>query len=94
MSKGLKFEWDPEKARSNFNKHGISFEEAATVFGDPLSITISDSDHGDDELREVTIGETFKYRIVIVSHTDRHGNIRIISARKATKSEIKQYNEV
>jgi uncharacterized protein len=95
MAKGLRFEWDVKKAQINFAKHGISFEEAATVFGDSQSITIEDERHGsEDELREITIGSTVKHRIVVVSHTDRHGAIRIISARKAVKSEINQYNEV
>ena len=93
MAKGLKFEWDANKARINLSKHGISFEEAATVFGDELAITILDSEHGGEELREVTIGSSIKNRIVVVSHTDRLGNIRIISARKAGRSEVKQYNE-
>ena len=94
MAKGLRFEWDAKKAQINFTKHGISFEEAATVFGDSLALTIVDEQHSNEsESREITIGSTVKHRIVVVSHTDRMGNIRVISARKAVKSEIKQYNE-
>lgn len=93
-NRGLRFEWDPGKASINLTKHGISFEEAATVFADRLSITIDDPEHSSDENREITIGQTGKCRIVVVSHVDRFGNIRIISARKADRVEIKQYNEV
>ena len=94
MAKGLRFEWDAKKAEINLSKHGISFEEAATVFGDSLAITIEDEQHSNEfESREITIGSTVKHRIVVVSHTDRTGNIRIISARKAVKSEKNQYNE-
>jgi uncharacterized protein len=93
MSRGLKFEWDPRKALSNKDKHGISFEEATEIFGDPLAITIPDPDHSDDEFREITIGQTGKFRIIVASHTQRDGTIRIISARKADRSETLQYNE-
>lgn len=94
MAKGLKFSWDVVKAELNLQKHGVSFEEAATVFADVLSITICDPDHGEaEELREITIGQTMRFRIVVISHTDRDGKIRIISARKADKTELKQYNE-
>lgn len=87
---GLIFEWDPKKARRNLEKHGISFEEASTVFGDPNAITIYDDEHSDDEDREITIGFSAKVRIIVVSHTDRDGKIRIINARKATRTEILQ----
>jgi uncharacterized DUF497 family protein len=93
MARGLRFEWDPRKAQTNLAKHGVSFEEACQVFGDPLAITIPDPDHGDDEIREVTIGQTGKYRIVVVSHTDRNGTLRIISARRADRHETTQYLE-
>jgi uncharacterized DUF497 family protein len=94
MTKGLKFVWDVAKAVSNLQKHGVSFEEAATVFADVLAITIPDPEHGhDEEIRELTIGQTARSRIVVVSHTERDGRIRIISARKADRSESKQYNE-
>ena len=92
--RGLRFEWDSRKALSNKAKHGVSFEEACIVFGDVLSITIGDPDHGSsDEEREITIGQTGKFRIVVVSHTQRDGTIRIISARKADRQEILQYTE-
>lgn len=84
---------DATKARINVQKHGVTFEEAASVFADILSITIPDPDHGDDELREITIGHTLRFRVVVVSHTGRDGKIRIISARKAERQEIKQFNE-
>ena len=93
MAKGLRFEWDPRKALSNKDKHKISFEEAAEVFADVLAISIPDPDHGGNEYREVTIGQTGKMRIVVVSHTQEDGTIRIISARKAERQEIIQYNE-
>ena len=93
MANKLRFEWDSRKSLSNIDKHGISFEEAVQVFGDYSSITIADPDHSEKEFREITIGQSSKYRIVVVSHTDRFGVIRIISARKATKSEILIYNE-
>jgi uncharacterized DUF497 family protein len=93
MARGLRFEWDPRKAQANLAKHGVSFEEACQVFGDPLAITILDPDHGDDEIREVTIGQTGKHRIVVVSHTDRNGTLRIISARRADRHETTQYLE-
>ncbi len=89
---GLQFEWDPAKARENLRKHGISFEEAATAFGDRLAITIDDDEHSTpDEDRFVTIGATQRHLIVVVCHTDRHGTMRLISARKANKHEREQY---
>ena len=89
----MKFEWDPRKTANNLRKHGISFKEAATVFGDPLSITFEDPDHSIDEHRFITIGESRKRRVLIVAHTDRGGVIRIISARKATRRERQFYEE-
>jgi uncharacterized DUF497 family protein len=90
---GLTFEWDGHKAVANASKHGVSFEEAATAFGDPLSITVADPDHSIDESRFVLIGKTFKDRTVVVVHTERGDNIRIISARPATRREIKDYGQ-
>jgi uncharacterized DUF497 family protein len=87
----LLFEWDPNKAAQNIRKHGVSFEEAATAFGDPLSITIFDPLHSIDEDRFVLIGMSNRNRLLVVVHTDRNDRIRIISARKATKKEKKQY---
>ncbi|MCH8042948.1 MAG: BrnT family toxin [Planctomycetes bacterium] len=89
----LEFEWDPDKAESNFRKHGVSFHEAATAFGDPLSITFYDPDHSEDEDRYITIGMSNDGHLIIVSHTDRGDNIRIISARKASRRERKIYED-
>jgi uncharacterized protein len=90
---GLTFEWDTRKAAQNLRKHKISFEEAATVFGDPLSLTIYDPLHSDDEDRFVTIGESNQGHILVIAHTDREDNIRIISARAATQHERETYEE-
>lgn len=89
----MKFEWDENKNRINRLKHGISFEEAATVFYDEYAILFDDPDHSQDEDRFLIIGTTKKERICIVSHCYRGQNntIRIISARKATKTERKAY---
>lgn len=89
----LFFEWDPEKAQQNVEKHGVSFEEAATLFGDPLSLTIEDPLHSAAEQRWVTMGLTYKQRLVVVVHTDRGNSIRLISARKATRSEKREHEE-
>ena len=87
----LTFEWDPKKAESNIEKHGVSFEEASTVFRDPLSLTIDDPLHSTGEVRMVQIGISHKNRLLIVVHTERENTIRIISARKATKKERNNY---
>ncbi len=87
----LSFEWDAQKASANQRKHGVSFEEAATAFGDPLSVTIPDPDHSEDEDRFILLGSTYRGRMVVVVHTDRGDNIRIISARRATRTERRQY---
>lgn len=89
----MDFEWDDEKAARNLAKHGVSFHEAATVFGDPLSTTYYDPDHSEDEDRYLTIGHTSTGQVLIVSHTDRGDRIRIISARRATRKERKSYEE-
>ena len=85
------FEWDPIKADSNQQKHGVSFVEAATVFFDPLSLTITDPIHSDAEQRFIISGLSYQRRHLIVVHTDRSDRIRIISARLAAPSERKQY---
>jgi uncharacterized DUF497 family protein len=90
---GLLFEWDEEKSRNNLRKHGVSFEEASTIFGDPLSVTIDDPQHSAREQRWVTLGHSAKHRLLAVVHTDRVGRIRIISARMATRSEREAYEE-
>jgi uncharacterized DUF497 family protein len=83
----LIFRWDQRKARANLAKHGISFEEASSAFGDSLSITIEDVDHSYGENRYILLGETLDHHLVIVAHTDNNGEIRIISARPATRQE-------
>ena len=87
----LIFEWEPQKAKSNLKKHGVSFEEASTAFQDTLSLTIDDPLHSIDEERVVLIGMSNKNRLLVVVHTERGDNIRIISARKATKEERESY---
>ncbi|MEI6652486.1 MAG: BrnT family toxin [Chlorobiaceae bacterium] len=87
----LSFEWNNPKALSNEQKHGISFDEASTVFGDPLSLTLHDPLHSENEERFVVIGTSHKNRVLIVVHTERGDDIRIISARKATNNERLQY---
>jgi uncharacterized protein len=89
----VNFEWDPHKASRNLQKHGVSFHEGATVFGDPLAITYTDPDHSVSEQRFITIGSSNSNRILVVAHTDRGDNIRIISARKAKSRERKHYEE-
>jgi hypothetical protein len=85
------FEWDPAKAARNVSKHGVSFDEASTVFGDPLAGTILDPRHSGDEPRFVTIGLSMSRRLIIVAHMEREDRIRIISARRATRRERRTY---
>jgi len=89
----MEFEWDPEKAARNLVKHGVSFPEAATVFGDPLAITYSDPDHSEDEDRFLTFGHSSEGHLLVVSHTDRGELTRIMSARRASRKERKLYEE-
>lgn len=89
----IEFEWDPRKADSNLRKHGVSFTEAGTIFGDELAITVSDPDHSKEEDRFITIGWSDRRRLLIVSHTDRADKVRIISARELTKAERREYEE-
>lgn len=89
----MQFEWDPDKDRRNQRKHGISFAEAATAFGDPLALTIPDPEHSKDEHRFVTTGLSAKQRYVVVVHTDRDNGVRLISARNAKPSERHAYEE-
>jgi uncharacterized DUF497 family protein len=89
----MEFEWDKDKAASNFKKHKVSFDEAATIFGDTLSSTFADPEHSLDEDRYITIGLSDRGRVLIVSHTDRPGRVRIISARVATRREREAYEE-
>jgi uncharacterized protein len=91
---GLRFEWDAEKARINLKKHGVSFDEASTAFGDPLALTMPDPLHSDGEERLVLLGQTLHQRLlVVVVHTERGNRIRLISAREATRKERVYYEE-
>ena len=90
---GIDFEWDPNKASRNLQKHGVSFEEAATVFRDDLSISVPDPDHSLEEERFITVGMSSQNRLLIVAHTERGELIRIINARELTPRERRQYEE-
>ena len=90
---GLMFEWDPEKALRNIKVHGVSFDEASTAFRDPLSRTIDDPLHSEDEERFVLIGQSARGRLLVVVHTERGDRILIISARLATNKEKFKYEE-
>ncbi len=87
----MRFEWDSEKARRNNKKHKVSFDEAVTVFYDPLSATFPDPDHSDNEQRLITVGYSSQNRLLVVSHSERGRTIRIISARRATAHERKRH---
>ena len=89
----MEFEWDERKARANVKKHGISFHDAATVFGDPLAITFPDPDHSEEEERSVTFGMSQSQRLLVVAHTNRDAGTRIISARLMTTKEKEIYAE-
>jgi uncharacterized DUF497 family protein len=89
----MEFEWDEQKAATNLEKHGVAFEEAASVFGDPLAITFYDPSHSIDEDRFLTIGISAEGRVILLSHTDRESKLRIISARVATRAERKGYED-
>lgn len=89
----MHFSWDEKKAASNVIKHKVSFQEASTVFGDPLSITYEDPAHSIEEHRFLTFGESKLGRLLVVSHHDGNDLIRIISARSATKHERKIYEK-
>ncbi len=89
----MKFEWDPSKAVANLAKHGISFDEGATVFLDQLAISGPDPDHSSEEPRFITFGQSSLGRLIVVSHTYRPGDIRLISARRITRAERKIYEE-
>lgn len=89
----IQFEWDPNKAAQNLKKHEVSFEEAATVFRDTLSITVPDPDHSAEEDRYITIGSSSRLRLLMVAHAEPEDRIHIISARVLTHKERKQYEE-
>jgi uncharacterized protein len=89
----LTFRWDPEKARANLQKHGVSFAEAVDAFMDPLSVTISDPDHSYDEERFILLGFSDRQRVLVVVHTETDDSVRIISAREANRHERRQYEQ-
>lgn len=87
------FVWDPRKASANLSKHGVAFQEATTVFEDPLAYTISDMDHSEAEQRWLTFGQSNLGRLLVVAHKEHNEHVRIISARKATSHDRKIYEE-
>ena len=89
----IRFEWEPNKALENIQKHRVAFKEAATVFGDYLSATVPDPDHSTEEDRFITVGSSNHNRLLMIAHTERANSIRIISARELTPSERRQYEE-
>ncbi len=89
----MRFEWSRDKSKNNVAKHGVSFDEATTVFGDPLAKTYGDPDHGKTEQRFLTFGVSILQRFMVVSHTDRSGALRIISARPMTRRERRNYED-
>jgi uncharacterized DUF497 family protein len=89
----LRLEWDPEKAVANLAKHGVSFDEASTVFGDPLGKIVDDPRHSVEEKRLVLLGHSEKQRLLAVMFTARHEVVRLISARRATRHERRDYEE-
>ena len=90
---GFVIEWDDKKAALNLTRHGVSFDEACTVFGDPLAITIDDPLHSEDEERFITLGYSHRGRLLVIIFVERRENIRIISARLATRRERRDYEE-
>lgn len=90
---GIDFEWDPNKATRNLRKHGVTFEEAATVFRDDLSVTVPDPDHSMEEDRFITVGLSSQDRLLMVAYAERGDCIRIISARELTSRERRQYEK-
>ena len=89
----MRFEWNTEKAEANLKKHGVSFDEAKTVFSDPLFVIFADPDHSFEEKRFVIMGESKQNRLLVVSYTERKTATRLISAREATRPERKKYEE-
>jgi uncharacterized DUF497 family protein len=89
----MQFEWDFEKARLNLKKHGVSFDEAATAFYDPLSATFDDPDHSEGEHRLITVGVSSQDRLLVIAHTERGSAVRIITARLATAPERKKHEK-
>ncbi|MBR8829776.1 MAG: hypothetical protein N5P05_001271 [Chroococcopsis gigantea SAG 12.99] len=89
----MQFEWDTSKAARNLSKHGVSFEEATTIFDDPLYVDFYDPDHSEDEERYLIVGESNRGRLLIVSYTERRDSIRLINAREASRTEREAYEE-
>lgn len=89
----MEFEWNTEKAEANLKKHNVSFDEAKTVFNDPLFVIFADPDHSIEEKRFIIMGESIQNRLLVVSYTERPPKTRLISARKATRAERKKYEE-
>ena len=89
----MEFEWDPRKNEANIRKHGVAFSEAATVFGDVLSITVPDPDHSQEEDRYIITGVSGQNRLMMVAHLERGERIRLISARELNRSEKRDYEE-
>jgi uncharacterized DUF497 family protein len=89
----MKFEWDENKAAKNLSKHQVSFDEAKTVFDDPLYIDFYDPDHSEDEDRYLIVGQSTQGRLLIVSYTERGNSVRLISAREVTSKERRVYEE-
>ena len=87
----MKFQWEPKQAEHNLKKHRVTFEDASTVFGDPLAATVPDPRHSVEENRFVTMGHSTENRLVVVAHVDRSEQVRIISARLATRRERRKY---
>ena len=87
----MEFEWEAAKAASNLEKHGVSFAEAITVFGDPLEVTIPDPDHSLEEFRFVSMGRSTAGRVLVVAYTEREGRFRVIGARPVTPTERRRY---
>jgi hypothetical protein len=94
MALGFVYEFDPQKAAANLDKHGVSFEEAITVFDDPLASTLPDDQHSEDEARFITLGMSSNSRVLFVVYTERGSRIRLIGARLATARERREYEEV
>ena len=90
---GLRFTWDPAKAETNRRKHAVTFEEALTVFGDPVARIHADPEHSLGELREILVGHSDRGRLLLVSFTERSRVVRIISARRATRAEREDHEE-
>jgi len=89
----LQFEWDDAKAAANLKKHGVALDEALSVFADPLARMFDDPDHSEDELREIIIGFSARPRLLVVGFTERSGRVRLIHARRATRSERERHEE-